>query len=193
MSLDPMDPPKGAISYSATLSEVVLASGSVRSRTWLANFITVDAALGVVLSGVLAKPKWFYVITSDPRMIMVAPVHANEWWYGSFGGPSRFTINATVVLLYWACMELKHADQSIEKIFLHTNTTDLEDKQASAASIAISILAKAVLLPMDVFFRWIFTNERHQRLLSRAAKTIVIKTSPDDDLTKTQKLRYLKE
>jgi hypothetical protein len=43
-------------------------------------------------------------------------------------------------------------------------------------NVAIQSFGKAFLLPIDVFFGWIFTNEKRQRLFNRASDTIVIKT-----------------
>jgi hypothetical protein len=42
-------------------------------------------------------------------------------------------------------------------------------------NVAIQSFGKAFLLPIDVFFGWIFTNEKRQRLFNRASDTIVIK------------------
>jgi hypothetical protein len=46
----------------------------------------------------------------------------------------------------------------------------------SAKTAAIQSFGKAFLLPIDVFFGWIFTNDKRQRLFNRASDTIVIKT-----------------
>jgi hypothetical protein len=51
----------------------------------------------------------------------------------------------------------------------------LKTKQADVKSITISSFGKSFILVIDVLFGWIFTNEKRQRLLSRAANTIVIK------------------
>jgi uncharacterized RDD family membrane protein YckC len=43
-----------------------------------------------------------------------------------------------------------------------------------------------------VFFGWIFTNEKRQRLLSKAADTIVIKTKEEISISENGR-RYVKE
>lgn len=86
-------------------------------------------------------------------------------------------------------MESK-AGQSIGKILLHIKTTNLEGKQADTKSIAISSFGKAFLLPLDVLLGWIFTNDKRQRLLSRAANTIVIKAH---DSTGSETITYKKD
>ena len=70
-------------------------------------------------------------------------------------------------------------------MLLHIKTTDFEGNQEDTPSIAITSFGKAFLLPIDLFFGWIFTNERGQRLLSGAADTIVIR-SMEDEIRSTQ-------
>ena len=42
-------------------------------------------------------------------------------------------------------------------------------------NVAVQSFGKAFLLPIDVFFGWIFTNDKLQRLFNRASDTIVIR------------------
>jgi hypothetical protein len=66
--------------------------------------------------------------------------------------------------------------QSIGKKLLKIKTTNLAGNLADNRSVAIQSFGKALLLPIDVFFGWIFTNDKRQRLFNRASDTIVIKT-----------------
>ena len=59
---------------------------------------------------------------------------------------------------------------------LKIKTTDLVSNLPNTKSVAIQSFGKAFLLPIDVFFGWIFTNDKRQRLFNRASDTIVIKT-----------------
>ena len=61
---------------------------------------------------------------------------------------------------------------------------------ADVRNVAIQSFGKAFLLPIDVFFGWIFTNDKRQRLLSKAADTIVIKTK---EIRVSENGRYIKE
>jgi uncharacterized RDD family membrane protein YckC len=80
--------------------------------------------------------------------------------------------------------------QSIGKLLLHVKTINLEGKQADIRSVAISSFGKAFLLPIDVILGWIFTNDKRQRIFSRAANTIVIKVIESDN---SGKVTYRKE
>ena len=162
MTLEPKDKP-------SEQPEIVLASWGTRFWAWLVDFIIVNVALGILFA-IVAMPIWFSGFT-NPRMMEMM---SNGQWWNNFGGPFSFAINSLVFFGYWVYMESK-AGQSIGKILLHIKTTNLEGKQADTKSIAISSFGKAFLLPLDVLLGWIFTNDKRQRLLSRAANTIVIK------------------
>jgi hypothetical protein len=47
------------------------------------------------------------------------------------------------------------------------------------------------LLPIDVFFGWIFTNEKRQRLFNRASDTIVVRVA--NQVLGTENVGYRKE
>lgn len=197
MPLDPTTQSGGSdddIQPTKQQPEIVLARWSTRFWAWLIDFVIVNAGLGV-LFGILSVPMWLYGFM-NPRlmtMMMASPMYGSGWWDNGLGGPFGFAISSLVFFVYWTYMESNHGGQSIGKMLLHIKTTDLEGKQANAASIAISSFGKAFLLPLDVFFGWIFTNEKRQRLLSRAANTIVIRAVVDDVGNVQNAVRYQKE
>ena len=144
------------------------------------DFIIVNAALGV-LFGILSAPMWLWGL-ENPRMMM-SPMYGPAW--GNGFGPVSYAVSSIVFFLYWTVMESSYNGQSIGKMLLRIKTTDLKGKPTSVESIAISSFGKAFLLPLDVFLGWIFTNDKRQRLLGRAAGTIVIKaeTATQDNVT----------
>ncbi len=150
---------------------ITLASWGTRFVAWLIDFIIVNAALGVLFA-IVAMPFWFTAFMNPSTMMMAA--NNGQWWNNAYG-PFNFVINDLVFFAYWIYMESQYNGQSIGKMLMHIRTTNLEGKQADVKSIAISSFGKAFLLPLDVFLGWIFTNDKRQRLLSRAANTIVIK------------------
>ena len=149
--------------------EIVLASWGTRFWAWLVDFIIVNVALGVLFA-IVAMPIWLTGFM-NPNMMF------NGQWWNNVGGPFTFAINSLVFFAYWLYMESKYNGQSIGKMLLHIKTTNLEGKPTDARSIAISSFGKAFILPLDVLLGWIFTNDKRQRLLSRAANVIVIKTT----------------
>lgn len=182
MTVDPNSQPNRGGGDNNQRPEMVLARWSTRFWAWLVDFVIVNVALGVMF-GILSMPMWFYGF-ANPRMMAMMPTYGNEWWWnnsGGFGGQFGFAISSLVFFAYWTYMESQHGGQSIGKMLLHIKTTNLEGKQADTRSIAISSFGKAFLLPIDVFFGWIFTNDKRQRLLRRAANTIVVKRAEDGD------------
>lgn len=182
MTLEPRGQPNGQPNQQP---EITLAKWSTRFWAWLVDVIIVNAALGVLFA-ILSVPMWLYGFT-NPRMM--DPIFGNDWWNG-FGGPISFAITSLVFFGYWTFMESKYSGQSIGKMLLRIKTANLEGKQADVKSIAISSFGKSFLLVIDVLFGWIFTNEKRQRLLSRAASTIVIKLP---DASSAQNVSYKKD
>ena len=66
---------------------------------------------------------------------------------------------------------------------------------ADVRDVAIQSFGKAFLLPLDVLLGWIFTNNKRQRLLSKAANTIVVKVQENDDTNELtdKNVKYRKE
>lgn len=157
---------------------IVLARWSTRFWAWLVDFIIVNVALGILFV-LLAMPILLAGL-ADPNMMatMMSNTKNNghgQWW-GKIGGPFTFAINSLAFFGYWTFMESRYNGQSIGKMLLHIKVANLEGKAADTKSIAISSFGKAFILPLDVLLGWIFTNEKRQRLLGRAADTLVIKT-----------------
>ncbi len=163
-------------------TEITLTRWSTRFWAWLVDFIIVNVALGVLFA-IVAMPIWLTEFM-NPSMI------SNGQWWNNIGGPFSFAINSLVFFGYWTYMESKYNGQSIGKMLLHIKTTNPEGKPADTKSIAISSFGKAFILPLDVLLGWIFTNDKRQRLLSRAANTIVIKAR--DATGDTANVRYTK-
>jgi uncharacterized RDD family membrane protein YckC len=177
MIVEPKGKPDGPL-------EIVLASWSTRFWAWLVDFIIVNVGLAV-LYAILSIPMWLYGFTNPNMMAMMS----NGQWWSNAGGPISFALNSLVFFGYWLSMESK-TGQSIGKILLHVKTTNMQGQPADVKSIAISSFGKAFLLPIDVILGWIFTNDKRQRLLSRAANTIVIKV---DDTNASANVSYKKE
>ncbi|MFL6372798.1 MAG: RDD family protein, partial [Nitrososphaera sp.] len=90
-------------------------------------------------------------------------------------GAVKYAIQSLLFFAYWLYFE-STTGQSLGKKLLKIKTTDLAGNLPSRKSVAIQSFGKAFLLPIDVFFGWIFTNEKRQRLFNRASDTIVTKT-----------------
>jgi hypothetical protein len=81
--------------------------------------------------------------------------------------------------------------QSIGKMALKIKTTDLEGRTPDIKSAVIQSFGKSFLLVIDVAAGWIFTNDKRQRIFSRASHTIVVKEQ-GDGASNPENVRYTK-
>ncbi len=154
--------------------KITLTSWNSRFWAWLIDFVIVMAAAEVTFA------------------IAYAPFAFYQGWdiNNPALGAVRFAVQSLMFFGYWTYFESR-TGQSIGKRLLKIKTTDLAGNIADVKSVAIQSFGKAFLLPIDVFFGWIFTNEKRQRLFNKASDTIVIKVL---DVEGTHgNVRYTKE
>src|SRR5579875_762211 len=141
--------------------ELVLSKWSTRFWAWLIDFIIVTAAFEIIFA------------------IAYAPIAFMQGFNGNVPpwlGGLRYAVQSIMFFAYWTYFE-STTGQSIGKKILKIKTTDMAGNIADVRSVAITSFGKAFLLPIDVFLGWVFTNNKRQRLLGRAANTIVVKAT----------------
>jgi uncharacterized RDD family membrane protein YckC len=146
-------------------TEITLARWGTRFWAWVVDFIIVTIAFEIVFAIAYAPLAFFQGIGGNTP----------PWLAGT-----RFAIQSLMFFAYWIYFESK-TGQSIGKKLLKIKTTDMAGNLADVKSVAIQAFGKAFLLPIDVFLGWIFTNDKRQRLLSKAANTIVVKVREDSN------------
>lgn len=150
---------------------LVLAKWSTRFWAWLVDFIIVITVTEIIFS--IAYP----------------PLAFNQGMQDNPGlGTLKWAVQSALFLGYWSYFESK-TGQSIGKKLLKIKSTDLVGKRANVKSVIIQSFGKAFLLPIDVLLGWIFTNDKRQRLLSRAASTIVVRS----DDSASENISYKKD
>jgi uncharacterized RDD family membrane protein YckC len=154
--------------------ELTLARWSTRFWAWLVDFIIVTIAIEIIFSVAYAPLAFNQGIQQNPAL-----------------GAVKYAVQSLIFFAYWTYFE-STTGQSIGKKLLKIKTTSLTGNLSDVRNVAIQSFGKAFLLPIDVFFGWIFTNEKRQRLLSRAADTIVIKTKEEISISENGR-RYVKE
>jgi uncharacterized RDD family membrane protein YckC len=161
----------GTPTSSPPQAEIVLASWGVRFLAWLIDFIIVNIALWAIFTAI-AIPFWF--------------AGAPERWLSGPDGSMAWGVTSLVFFVYWIYFETT-TGQSLGKMAFKIKTTDLGGNKVDARSAAIQSFGKAFLLPIDVILGWIFTNEKRQRIFSKAGNTIVVKMKGGE-----QNYRYTK-
>ena len=155
MTLEPKGPPNERPNRGP---ELTLARWSTRFWAWLVDFIIVAVAMEIIFALVYAPLSFSQDIQNNPVL-----------------GGVKYAVQSLLFFGYWLYFE-STTGQSIGKKLLKIKTTDLLVNLPSAKSAAIQSFGKAFLLPIDVVFGWIFTNDKRQRLFNRASDTVVIKT-----------------
>jgi uncharacterized RDD family membrane protein YckC len=153
--------PKG---HPDQLPEITLAKWSTRFWAWLVDFIIVTIAFEAI-----------FAIAYAPLAFMQGFGGSVPPWLGG----ARYAVQSLLFFAYWVYFE-SNSGQSIGKRLLKIKTTDMAGNLADVKSVAIQSFGKAFLLPLDVLLGWIFTNDKRQRLLGRAANTIVVRLPPID-------------
>lgn len=155
--------------------EITLTRWGTRFWAWLIDFIIVTIAFEVL-----------FAIAYAPIAFMQGFDDGIQPWHGV----ARYAIQSLMFFAYWTYFE-STSGQSIGKKLLKIKTTDMTGKVADVKSVAIQSFGKAFLLPIDVLLGWIFTNDKRQRLLSRAANTLVVRIEEGNN--DTRNIRYIKE
>jgi len=155
-------------------TELVLAKWSDRFFAWLIDFVIVYSVLWALFAAA-SIPFWF---DGTP-----------DSWFNNAGGASRWALTSLVFMGYWTYFE-STSGQSLGKMALKIKTTDLTGAKPDVKNAAIQSFGKAFLLPLDIILGWLFTNEKRQRIFSRAASTIVIRVTSDSQ--NSRDIRYSK-
>jgi uncharacterized RDD family membrane protein YckC len=145
-------------------TEITLAGWGERFLAWLIDFIIVNIVLWAIFSAA-AIPFWF---DGTP-----------DRWFNRPNGALGWAVTSLVFFFYWIYFETT-TGQSLGKMALHIRTTDLAGKKIDIRNGITQSFGKAFLLPIDVILGWIFTNDKRQRIFSRAGNTIVVKMKKDE-------------
>lgn len=151
--------------------EIRLAKWSTRFFAWLIDFIIIIIVIELFFAGTNYRQGSFIGIDGS-------------------GAAVRYAVQSLLFFFYWTLLESR-SGQSIGKMALKIKLTDLKGNDADLRSVAIQSFGKSFLLPIDVFFGWLFTNEKRQRIFNSASDTLVI--SQNAGYLNDPGLRYKKD
>jgi len=103
-----------------------------------------------------------------------------------------YVISSIVFMAYWIYFE-STSGQSIGKRVMHLRTTDLNGNTLDIRTAAIESFGKAFLLPFDVLFGWIFTNDKRQRIFNRVSDSVVVKLREAEGYDTSRNITYMKD
>jgi uncharacterized RDD family membrane protein YckC len=166
---------------------IVLASWIDRFVAWLIDVVIVSIGLGILFA-LISIPFWAAVSQSfdngSTYMNMTSRNLGAPWL--------PYVMSSIVFMAYWTYFEFT-SGQSIGKRVMHLRTTDLNGNSLDIRTAAIESFGKAFLLPLDVLFGWIFTNDKRQRIFNRISDSIVVKLRKVEDYDRSRNVTYMKD
>ena len=151
--------------------ELIIARWSDRFLAWLIDFLIISSVCLIVITS------WFGTIDLEWNEVML------------YSKGIDYLPGSILFFIYWMVLEYKKGQSVGKKIFC-LKVVDLYGKKPSLISVAINSFGKAFLLPLDMIFGLIFTNQKRQRIFNRISDTIVIKIK---DKEISEKITYQKD
>ena len=90
---------------------------------------------------------------------------------------------------YWIILEYKTGQTIGKKMFNLKITNNLGEKP-SLVGVILSSFGKSFILPIDIIFGWILTNEKRQRIFNKLGNTLIIKIKESEN---NSDLKYIKD
>jgi len=90
---------------------------------------------------------------------------------------------------YWIILEYKTGQTIGKKMFNLKITNNLGEKP-SLIGVILSSFGKSFILPIDIIFGWILTNEKRQRIFNKLGNTLIIKIKESEN---NSDLKYIKD
>jgi uncharacterized RDD family membrane protein YckC len=81
---------------------------------------------------------------------------------------------------YWIILEYK-TGQTIGKKMFNLKITNNFGEKPSLIGIILSSFGKSFILPIDIIFGWILTNEKRQRIFNKLGNTLIIKINESEN------------
>ena len=176
-----------ATTATTNTQRIVLASWIDRFVAWLIDVVIVSIGLGILFA-LISIPFWAAVSQSFDSGSSYMNMESRN-----LGAPwLPYVMSSIVFMAYWTYFECT-SGQSIGKRVMHLRTTDLNGNTPDLRTAAIESFGKAFLLPFDVLFGWIFTNDKRQRIFNRISDSIVVKVRKAEDYDASRNVSYMKD
>ena len=150
-------------------SKILLAKWRDRFFAWIVDFIIISSISTLVffLSFQYLNQNFEDFITND----------------------GMYVPSSIMFFSYWIILEYK-TGQTLGKKMFNLKIVNIDGKKPNLVSIILSSFGKSFILPIDMIFGLIFTNEKRQRIFNKLGNTIIIKLKKLDD---ESNLKYIKD
>jgi uncharacterized RDD family membrane protein YckC len=150
-------------------SKIILAKWKDRFFAWLVDFVIIS------------------LISSS--IFFLSFLYLNYNFENFITNDGMYIPTSVMFFSYWIILEYK-TGQTIGKKMFNLKITNNVGEKPSLLGVILSSFGKSFILPIDIIFGWILTNEKRQRIFNKLGNTLIIKIKESEN---NSDLKYIKD
>ena len=150
-------------------SKIILAKWKDRFFAWLVDFVIIS------------------LISSS--IFFLSFLYLNYNFENFITNDGMYIPTSVMFFSYWIILEYKTGQTIGKKMFNLKITNNLGEKP-SLVGVILSSFGKSFILPIDIIFGWILTNEKRQRIFNKLGNTLIIKINESEN---NSDFKYIKD
>ena len=150
-------------------SKIILAKWKDRFFAWVVDFVIIS---------ILSTSIFFLTF-----------LYLNHNFEDFVTNDGMYSPTSILFFSYWIILEYKTGQTIGKKMFNLKITNNLGEKP-SLIGVILSSFGKSFILPIDIIFGWILTNEKRQRIFNKLGNTLIIKIKKSEN---NSELKYIKD
>ena len=150
-------------------SKIILAKWKDRFFAWVVDFVIIS---------ILSTSIFFLTF-----------LYLNHNFEDFVTNDGMYIPTSVMFFSYWIILEYK-TGQTIGKKMFNLKITNNVGEKPSLVGVILSSFGKSFILPIDIIFGWILTNEKRQRIFNKLGNTLIIKIKESEN---NSDLKYIKD
>ena len=150
-------------------SKIILAKWKDRFFAWVVDFVIIS---------ILSTSIFFLTF-----------LYLNHNFEDFVTNDGMYIPTSVMFFSYWIILEYK-TGQTIGKKMFNLKITNNVGEKPSLVGVILSSFGKSFILPIDIIFGWILTNEKRQRIFNKLGNTLIIKIKESEN---DSELKYIKD
>jgi len=150
-------------------SKIILAKWKDRFFAWVVDFVIIS---------ILSTSIFFLTF-----------LYLNHNFEDFVTNDGMYIPTSVMFFSYWIILEYK-TGQTIGKKMFNLKITNNVGEKPSLVGVILSSFGKSFILPIDIIFGWILTNEKRQRIFNKLGNTLIIKINESEN---NSDFKYIKD
>ena len=150
-------------------SKIILAKWKDRFFAWVVDFVIIS---------ILSTSIFFLTF-----------LYLNHNFEDFVTNDGMYIPTSVMFFSYWIILEYK-TGQTIGKKMFNLKITNNFGEKPSLVGVILSSFGKSFILPIDIIFGWILTNEKRQRIFNKLGNTLIIKINESEN---NSDFKYIKD